>query len=82
LRSRYQPPVSCECELLHSGTGKSQTRRLDKTRELPRRAASAIPDEDPRELYPDGMARIEPFLAADDSCAMTSQTYVCDGGRV
>jgi NAD(P)-dependent dehydrogenase (short-subunit alcohol dehydrogenase family) len=28
------------------------------------------------------MARIVLFLAADDSSAMTNQTYVCDGGWV
>jgi NAD(P)-dependent dehydrogenase (short-subunit alcohol dehydrogenase family) len=33
-----------------------------------------------RKLYPDDMARIALFLAADDSGAMTNQTYVCDGG--
>jgi D-xylose 1-dehydrogenase len=35
-----------------------------------------------RKLYPDEMARIALFLAADDSSAMTNQTYVCDGGWV
>jgi NAD(P)-dependent dehydrogenase (short-subunit alcohol dehydrogenase family) len=35
-----------------------------------------------RKLYPDDMARIALFLAADDSSAMTNQTYVCDGGWV
>jgi D-xylose 1-dehydrogenase len=35
-----------------------------------------------RKLYPDDMARIVLFLAADDSGAMTNQTYVCDGGWV
>jgi NAD(P)-dependent dehydrogenase (short-subunit alcohol dehydrogenase family) len=35
-----------------------------------------------RKLYPDDMARITLFLAADDSSAMTNQTYVCDGGWV
>jgi D-xylose 1-dehydrogenase len=35
-----------------------------------------------RKLYPDDMARIALFLAADDSGAMTNQTYVCDGGWV
>jgi D-xylose 1-dehydrogenase len=35
-----------------------------------------------RKLYPDDMARIVLFLAADDSSAMTNQTYVCDGGWV
>jgi NAD(P)-dependent dehydrogenase (short-subunit alcohol dehydrogenase family) len=33
-------------------------------------------------LYPDDMARIVLFLAADDSSAMTNQTYVADGGWV
>lgn len=33
-----------------------------------------------RQLVPDDMARIVLFLAADDSGAMTNQTYVCDGG--
>ena len=35
-----------------------------------------------RKLVPDDMARIALFLAADDSSAMTIQTYVCDGGWV
>jgi D-xylose 1-dehydrogenase len=35
-----------------------------------------------RKLYPDDMARIVLFLAADDSSAMTNQTYVADGGWV
>ena len=35
-----------------------------------------------RKLVPDDMARIALFLAADDSSAMTNQTYVCDGGWV
>jgi NAD(P)-dependent dehydrogenase (short-subunit alcohol dehydrogenase family) len=35
-----------------------------------------------RQLVPDDMARIALFLAADDSSAMTNQTYVCDGGWV
>jgi D-xylose 1-dehydrogenase len=35
-----------------------------------------------RKLVPDEMARIALFLAADDSSAMTNQTYVCDGGWV
>jgi len=35
-----------------------------------------------RKLYPDDMARIALFLAADDSSAMTNQTYICDGGWV
>ena len=35
-----------------------------------------------RKLYPDDMARIVLFLAADDSSAMTNQTYIADGGWV
>lgn len=35
-----------------------------------------------RKLYPDDMARIALFMAADDSGAMTNQTYICDGGWV
>jgi D-xylose 1-dehydrogenase len=35
-----------------------------------------------RKLYPDDMARIVLFLAANDSSAMTNQTYVADGGWV
>jgi NAD(P)-dependent dehydrogenase (short-subunit alcohol dehydrogenase family) len=35
-----------------------------------------------RKLYPADMARIALFLAADDAGAMTSQTYICDGGWV
>ena len=35
-----------------------------------------------RKLVPDEMARICLFLAADDSSAMTNQTYVADGGWV
>jgi len=35
-----------------------------------------------RALVPDDMARIVLFLAADDSSAMTNQTYVADGGWV
>ena len=35
-----------------------------------------------RKLYPDDMARVVLFLAADDSSALTNQTYICDGGWV
>jgi NAD(P)-dependent dehydrogenase (short-subunit alcohol dehydrogenase family) len=35
-----------------------------------------------RKLYPDDIARVVLFLAADDSGAMTNQTYVVDGGWV
>ena len=35
-----------------------------------------------RKLYPDDMARVVLFLAADNSSAMTNQTYVADGGWV
>ena len=35
-----------------------------------------------RKLYPDDMARIALFLAADDSSAMTNQTYIADAGWV
>ena len=35
-----------------------------------------------RKLQPEEMARIVLFLAADDSSAMTNQTYVADGGWV
>jgi D-xylose 1-dehydrogenase len=35
-----------------------------------------------RKLVPDDMARICLFFAADDSAAMTNQTYVADGGWV
>jgi NAD(P)-dependent dehydrogenase (short-subunit alcohol dehydrogenase family) len=35
-----------------------------------------------RELQPVEMARVALFLAADDSSAMTNQTYVADGGWV
>ena len=35
-----------------------------------------------RKLYPDDMARIMLFLAADDSGAMTNQSYIADGGWV
>jgi NAD(P)-dependent dehydrogenase (short-subunit alcohol dehydrogenase family) len=35
-----------------------------------------------RMLYPDDMARIALFLAADDSSAMTNQTYIADAGWV
>ena len=42
------------------------------------RAAQALK----RELVPDDVARLVLFLAADDSCAMTSQSYIIDGGWV
>ena len=35
-----------------------------------------------RKLHPDDMARIVLFLAADDSSAMTNQSYIADGGWV
>jgi NAD(P)-dependent dehydrogenase (short-subunit alcohol dehydrogenase family) len=35
-----------------------------------------------RKLYPDDIARVVLFLAADDSSAMTNQTYIVDGGWV
>jgi NAD(P)-dependent dehydrogenase (short-subunit alcohol dehydrogenase family) len=35
-----------------------------------------------RKLYPDDMARIALFLAADDSSAITNQTYIADAGWV
>ena len=35
-----------------------------------------------RKLHPDDMARIVLFLAADDSGAMTNQSYIADGGWV
>jgi D-xylose 1-dehydrogenase len=35
-----------------------------------------------RKLYPDDIARVVLFLAADDSSAMTNQSYVVDGGWV
>jgi NAD(P)-dependent dehydrogenase (short-subunit alcohol dehydrogenase family) len=35
-----------------------------------------------RHLYPDEVARLVLFLAADDSAAITSQSYVIDGGWV
>ena len=35
-----------------------------------------------RKLYPDDIARVVLFLAADDSNAMTNQTYIVDGGWV
>jgi NAD(P)-dependent dehydrogenase (short-subunit alcohol dehydrogenase family) len=35
-----------------------------------------------RKLYPEEMARVALFLAADDSSAMTNQTYIADGGWV
>jgi NAD(P)-dependent dehydrogenase (short-subunit alcohol dehydrogenase family) len=42
------------------------------------RAAQAIK----RELLPDDVARFVLFLAADDSSAMTSQSYIVDGGWI
>jgi NAD(P)-dependent dehydrogenase (short-subunit alcohol dehydrogenase family) len=42
------------------------------------RAAQALK----RELLPDDVARLVLFLAADDGCAMTSQSYIIDGGWV
>ncbi len=35
-----------------------------------------------RKLYPDDIARVVLFLAADDSSAMTNQSYIVDGGWV
>jgi D-xylose 1-dehydrogenase len=35
-----------------------------------------------RKLYPDDIARVVLFLSADDSSAMTNQTYIVDGGWV
>ncbi|HFD14761.1 MAG TPA: SDR family oxidoreductase, partial [Rhodospirillales bacterium] len=35
-----------------------------------------------RKLYPEDIARVVLFLAADDSAAMTNQTYIVDGGWV
>lgn len=35
-----------------------------------------------RKLYPDDVARVVLFLAADDSAAMTNQSYIVDGGWV
>jgi NAD(P)-dependent dehydrogenase (short-subunit alcohol dehydrogenase family) len=35
-----------------------------------------------RELRPEEVARLAPFLAADDSAAITNQSYVIDGGWV
>ena len=35
-----------------------------------------------RKLYPDDIARVVLFVAADDSNAMTNQTYIVDGGWV
>ena len=35
-----------------------------------------------RKLYPDDVARVVLFLAADDSSAMTNQSYIVDGGWV
>lgn len=35
-----------------------------------------------RKLYPADIARFVLFLAADDSDALTNQTYICDGGWI
>ena len=35
-----------------------------------------------RKLVPDDVARVVLFLAADDSAAMTNQSYIVDGGWV
>ena len=35
-----------------------------------------------RHLVPDDVARLVLFLAADDSSAITSQSYIVDGGWV
>ena len=35
-----------------------------------------------RELTPDEVARLVLFLSADDSSAITNQSYVIDGGWV
>jgi NAD(P)-dependent dehydrogenase (short-subunit alcohol dehydrogenase family) len=35
-----------------------------------------------RKLYPDDIARVVLFMAADDSAAMTNQSYIVDGGWV
>lgn len=35
-----------------------------------------------RKLYPDDVARVVLFMAADDSSAMTNQSYIVDGGWV
>jgi NAD(P)-dependent dehydrogenase (short-subunit alcohol dehydrogenase family) len=35
-----------------------------------------------RMIYPDEVARLVLFLAADDSAAITNQSYVIDGGWV
>ena len=35
-----------------------------------------------RKLVPDDIARVVLFLAADDSGAMTNQSYIVDGGWV
>ena len=35
-----------------------------------------------RKLYPDDIARVVLFLAADDSSAITNQSYIVDGGWV
>ena len=34
-----------------------------------------------REILPDDVARLVLFLAADDSSAITNQSYIIDGGR-
>jgi NAD(P)-dependent dehydrogenase (short-subunit alcohol dehydrogenase family) len=35
-----------------------------------------------RKLYPEDIARVALFFAADDSAACTSQSYIVDGGWV
>jgi NAD(P)-dependent dehydrogenase (short-subunit alcohol dehydrogenase family) len=35
-----------------------------------------------RKVMPDDVARLVLFLASDDSCAITSQSYVVDAGWV
>jgi NAD(P)-dependent dehydrogenase (short-subunit alcohol dehydrogenase family) len=35
-----------------------------------------------RDILPDDVARLVLFLAADDSSAITSQSYIIDGGWV